>query len=86
MGRGASRTSPELCDLEKAWVTASVDPIVGIDQTAARFADTVHNSFIDRASKDDTLNKGTRKAMGSLSNRVLSLWQQIYKSLRRSFT
>lgn len=57
MERGASWTSHELFNLANAWITATADPIIGIDQTAARFSATLHISFIDLASHEDAMTK-----------------------------
>lgn len=52
MGRGAAWSSAELYDLAKAWLATSEDPVVGIDQTAGRFAQTLHRHFLLRAPRD----------------------------------
>ena len=57
MGRGSSWNQQELGDVAKAWVVASSDPVVGIDQTAARFAATLHSAFIARAPNDDVIKE-----------------------------
>lgn len=46
MGRGARWTDVELGHLARAWLYASEEAIVGVDQTAARFRNfyNVHSS------------------------------------------
>ena len=53
MRRGANWTTDDLCDLSRAWITASCDPVVDIDQSAERFSATLHSAFVARAGNDD---------------------------------
>lgn len=80
MGRGASLTSKELCNLAKALVVASADPIVGIDQTAARFAAALHAAFIDRAKHDATLKTRYRiRSLKTVKARMDSIATEVQK-------
>ena len=90
MGRRSSWNQQELGDVAKAWIAASSDPVVGIDQTAARFAATFHSEFIARAPNDDVIKQRyqSRSAM-SVKLRfdaVVADVQKFQKSLRMVLT
>lgn len=57
MGRGATWCPEELGDLASSWMAASEDPVVGIDQTAARLKHTLHREFLSRSPKDKDGNR-----------------------------
>lgn len=86
MGRGSSWNAEELEDVAKAWITASSDPVVGIDQTATRFANTIYSSFIERAP-DDPLTKERYRLRSAKSvklrfDTIAADIQKFQKSLR----
>lgn len=73
--------SKKLSNVGEAWITASSDPVVEIDQTAVRFAATLHFAFLARTPGDAAVREKNRLRseklvklrFNTLNCRVLSL-------------
>lgn len=86
MGRGCGWTDVELAHLARAWVYATEDPIVGIDQTAGRFRATMFQKFKDMAPDDaheKTYGGRTPKSVRAKVDEVAADVQKFRNSMKR---
>lgn len=83
MGRGTSWSSQELADLAKSLLSASADPIAGIDQTTARFAATLHNAFIDNACNEEEGGKRYEAISAKYVKDLFETLRCTYKTAKR---
>jgi hypothetical protein len=88
MGRGKSWDATELGELARAWVRTSEDPVTGIDQTAARFTQTLFDNFCANApvgAPEKTYALRSPHAVKQKFDDVSTEIQKFRKSLRKVY-
>lgn len=86
MGRGCGWTDVELGHVARAWVYASEDPIVGIDQTAGRFRSTMFQKFKEMApvgSNEKTYGGRTPKSVRAKFDEISADVQKFRSAIKR---